>query len=169
MLGSRGFTLIELLVTMAVLGIISAMAVPSFVKIIAKQRLSSNTQELVTTLVRARSQALLVRQSTTVNLNNSTLDNGLIFNWQADGVVLKSTTLNPIFFTNNGFAAKEIDNPSFDSTQPVSTTNPKKIKQVTSAIIILCNVKASETRTINILLNGSIEKIVKSPLVGTCS
>lgn len=164
----RGFTLIELMVTIAVMGIITAIAAPSFVKIIARQRLNSNTQELVSTLTKARSQAILVRQPTTVNVNGSGLSNGLVFNWKPEGANLKNATVNPIFFTANGFTAKEVNNPSFDTGQPESLSNPKKIKQVTAATFVLCNTQASEIRTINILLNGSIENIVRGTLTGTC-
>lgn len=164
----RGFTLVELMVTIAVMGIITAIAAPSFVRIIAIQRLNSNTQELVSTLTRARSQAILVRQPTTVNVNDSGLSNGLVFNWKPEGANLKNATVNPIFFTANGFTAKEVNNPSFDAGQPESLSNPKKIKQVTAATFVLCNTQASEIRTINILLNGSIENIVRGTLTGTC-
>ena len=168
MSGSRGFTLIELMVTIAVIAILAMIAAPSMSNLIAKQRLSSNTQELVATLARARSQAILVRQPTTVNVNDSGLSNGLVFNWKPEGANLKNATVNPIFFTANGFTAKEVNNPSFDAGQPESLSNPKKIKQVTAATFVLCNTQASEIRTINILLNGSIENIVRGTLTGTC-
>ncbi len=55
---SRGFTLIELLVTMTLAGILMLLAVPSFTKLLANQRLGASASELVTTAMQARSAAL---------------------------------------------------------------------------------------------------------------
>lgn len=82
MLGSRGFTLIELLVTMAVLGILAAMAAPSMSDLIAKQRLNSTTRELALILSEARSQAALLRREVTVTLNSSNTNTQLNYYWQ---------------------------------------------------------------------------------------
>lgn len=54
----RGFTLIELLVTITVLGIVLAIAVPSFQDLIRRNRLSSETNNLVSALAIARSEAI---------------------------------------------------------------------------------------------------------------
>jgi type IV fimbrial biogenesis protein FimT len=51
----RGFTLIELMVTLSLMGILMALAIPSFQQLIASQRLSSATNELYVSLLQARS------------------------------------------------------------------------------------------------------------------
>ena len=54
----RGFTLIELLVAFAVLSILLAVGVPSFVEMVRESRLSSTTRELAGALQLGRSEAI---------------------------------------------------------------------------------------------------------------
>lgn len=55
---SSGFTLIELLVTVAVAAVLLAIAAPSFQTLMASSRLTTKTNELVTSLTLARSEAI---------------------------------------------------------------------------------------------------------------
>jgi len=57
-----GFTLIELLAALAVLGIVSAISVPSFAHILERQRLEAVMQRLETDLALARHTAMMRRQ-----------------------------------------------------------------------------------------------------------
>lgn len=54
----RGFTLIELMVTISVLAIVLAIAVPSFQDMVRRNRLTSETNNLVSALAIARSEAI---------------------------------------------------------------------------------------------------------------
>ena len=63
-----GFTLVELIITIAILAIIALMAAPSFTIMYSRQKLESSARELVMKISEARSQAVLLRQSTGVCL-----------------------------------------------------------------------------------------------------
>jgi type IV fimbrial biogenesis protein FimT len=52
------FTLVELVVTLAIVGILAAIAAPSFSKMIANQRVKSVATDLYIALAKARSEAL---------------------------------------------------------------------------------------------------------------
>lgn len=55
---SRGFTLVELIVTIAILGIVASIAVPSFREIIVRMNTTDNTNQLVGALNLARAEAV---------------------------------------------------------------------------------------------------------------
>lgn len=61
-----GFNLLELLIAIAILGIITALAVPSFQSIAINSNLSTETNDLVSTLRQARSEAAKRGENVTV-------------------------------------------------------------------------------------------------------
>ena len=71
--GQRGFNLFELLTAIAILGIITAIAVPSFQSITVNSRLSTETNDLVSSLRFARSEAAKQGQNVTVCAANAGL------------------------------------------------------------------------------------------------
>ncbi|QBQ15054.1 GspH/FimT family pseudopilin [Acinetobacter haemolyticus] len=70
----KAFTLIELIVTIAILAIIAVMAAPSFADMITRKKLESAAREVVMRVSEARSQAVLLRQTTGVCLGSLSAD-----------------------------------------------------------------------------------------------
>lgn len=62
----RGFTLIELMVTIAVLAILLTVAVPNFQMFVMNNRMASQTNDLITALSLARSEAVKRAANVTV-------------------------------------------------------------------------------------------------------
>lgn len=71
-----GFTLVELMVTVSILAITLAIAVPSYQSFVARNRLAASTNELVSALALARSEA--IKRATRVSVASSDWSSG----WQ---------------------------------------------------------------------------------------
>lgn len=68
---SQGFTLVELLVTVSIISILAAVATPSLLQTLAKQRMKSAAYELSATFAEARYQAALQRVTMNVTTTGS--------------------------------------------------------------------------------------------------
>lgn len=68
----RGVTLIELMVTLAIMGIVMALAAPSFQETIANNRTVTVANQLITTLAFARSEAIKRGVQITIKRKGST-------------------------------------------------------------------------------------------------
>lgn len=87
----RGFTIFELMITVAVAGVILTIGVPSFLSVIETNRAVTHTNELITSLNLARSEA--VRRGAPILVCSST-DNATCSgntDWSTGWIVLTQT------------------------------------------------------------------------------
>ncbi|MDM1756727.1 MULTISPECIES: GspH/FimT family pseudopilin [Acinetobacter] len=101
---NRGFTLIELMVTLAVLAIIAALAMPSFVNTIKQRQLDTAFRELSLAITDARSQAVNIRQDVELKLNSNDANTATLLNWNSNisEVSLESGSVTNIVFEPTG-------------------------------------------------------------------
>lgn len=133
-----GFTLIELLITIVVLAILVAIAAPSMVTMLAKQRLNNDTGGLMQTLTDARTQAMLLRSATTVTIQSSgttTANTSTAFYW------------SPTYSTNS-------------LTSPSSTVITFKtdgtLSTASTLNFVVCNATSKTTRTFSVTAIGMV-------------
>jgi type IV fimbrial biogenesis protein FimT len=75
---ASGFTLMELITTVSIAGVLTAIAVPTFSTIISSNRLTAHTNEFITALNLARSEAIKRGTKVTIGRNIDSTSN----NWQ---------------------------------------------------------------------------------------
>lgn len=70
---SAGYTLIEVAVVVVIVGILAAIAVPSWLQFLNSRRIGAVTSDLIQTLKQAQQQAIQERQSIEVQVSSVTL------------------------------------------------------------------------------------------------
>ena len=87
---ARGLTLVELMTVIAVAAILAAVAIPSFTKIIATQRLKSAASNLQIALLTARSEA--IKRNTNVCMSTAANNCTSTSSWNGGWYVTNGTT-----------------------------------------------------------------------------
>lgn len=159
----RGFSLVELMVAIAVLGVLSAIAIPSFNEVIISNKLRSYANNFVASAHLARSEA--IKNNAEVRLcasNNGTSCTG---NWQNGWIVIKldNTVIERQQATSDGYLITEAGGTNtlnFQSTGIGST----------QAALTICRATpyaGSQKRVVRISATG--KPSVSPPTVGVCN
>ncbi|MEK1941183.1 MAG: GspH/FimT family pseudopilin [Pseudomonas sp.] len=102
MISSKGFTFIELLTVLAIIAIIASVSAPSFSNVIANNRLASTSNNILSTLQMARSEAVTQRTAVKVcatNAGGTACGNST--NWSAGVLIMRGTTVLRVVPTDN--------------------------------------------------------------------
>lgn len=144
---ARGFTLIELMITLTVAAILTTIAIPSFQNVIRESRLAAQTNELITALNLARSEAIRRSQSVTVTANGGSWNNGWVVS-TVDPATAATITLRNFDAPKNNLA--------FSGGAATYTYLPSGFKSNTDADTLgLCDSAVSGKRGRQIFVSAS--------------
>jgi type IV fimbrial biogenesis protein FimT len=89
----RGFTMLELMIAIAIVGILSALAAPALMTMVATQRIKSATFDLYAAVTYARSEA--IKRNTAVTITPTAGDFAKGYTLAAGAVVLRTNVGSP--------------------------------------------------------------------------
>lgn len=96
---NRGFTLIELMITIAIAAILMALAAPSFTRAIQDNRVTTQANDLLTSIAVARSEAIKRGQNVSMTPTANDFANGWCVHTGAtcaDGPIRRHEALNGV-------------------------------------------------------------------------
>ncbi len=166
---SSGFTLVELLVTMVVFGILASIAIPSFSDLIKNSRLATETNDLMSDLAYARSEAARQGKRVTLCVSSNGTSCGTGSAWTAGRIIFVDTGTygtvdgtDTVLRVTNSVSTKKITiTTSGFTTDGSSTLNYLQFKQSgatssgTNGKFMICDDRTgAHGREIELLITG---------------
>lgn len=169
-----GFTLVELMISLAVFAIVVSFAIPNFREFIQNNRLISQTNDVISTLQLARSEAVKRRQTLTIcastnatTCNSSNWEQGWIVfvDVDADGVI--DGGVDELLRVGERLAGSNtLRSNSFASNTRVQYSAQGGIDS--SGTFTICDTRgATYSRAININVTGRVRQAVDNNSSGT--
>ncbi len=142
----KGFTLVELIIVMAIMAIISAIAVPNYKAFMTQRRLNGAAREVMSSLMEARMKAVSINQRVKVSFEsdheyemwNDADSNGIVADNEGDDIerdiypdyydVTFSASANPVFQTNGTASAGTITLTNASGTREVTVSTAGRVK-----------------------------------------
>lgn len=159
---NHGFTLVELVISIAVIGILAAIAAPNFQDALLSSRLRANANKLLSSIYLARGEA--IKRNTVITLCASSNGTSCTGSWENGWIILSGTTL---ISTQNsipiGFRIIEANGLTSLSFQPMSigtTQASLKICRLTPSV-------GSQERVITVSATGRASS--SKTTTGNCS
>jgi type IV fimbrial biogenesis protein FimT len=115
-----GFSLIELLVTLAVLGVIAALAYPSFQSTITLNRIQSQTSNMLNALLLTRSEAVKANQLVVLCKSTDQSTCSTASTWEKGWIIFRDT---------NGNNVRDLD-PDPKKAEPVIKVSAPSLKKI---------------------------------------
>jgi type IV fimbrial biogenesis protein FimT len=153
-----GFTLIELMIVLVIAGILLAMATPSFSNVIRNNRLTAESNNLVTSFNVARSEAIKRRGTITVcpSSDQATCTGG---GWEDGWIVLEDST-NEVLQV---FAPMKGEPTVVSSAGSVQYTAEGFLSGGVAVTIGICMTGGDQGRQINITATGRPNNVTPYP------
>lgn len=163
---SRGFTLIELMIVIALVAILTSLAVPGFSQFLSKRSVSAAAATLATDYRFARSEAIKRSSFVTVcRSTDSATCAGTSESWHGGWIVFADADGNGVVGANEEIlrvqqviqGISSIVNPTLSSTRHTATFRPSGIAvAVNDSMVVTPSVASTNTRLLCISNQGRV-------------